>query len=382
MPLNLSPGCFPNQGTPITSIDLDITLDCNLRCIYCFKEKLHKHMPKQVAFDAIAWLILGSGAQKNLRVNFMGGEPLLQFALIKKIVPFAKRRASYYGKNIHFSTTTNNTLITDEIISFWKQWGMGFHCSIDGIPEVQNINRPHADGSASSIDAESGIQKILAYQPSVCARCTITPKSVTHLLDNYNYFKLLGFTNIALVCSDANTWDTNSIAALSIEVSKVIDMWVDDMRKGCCIVLKYVDEFIKKVSQNVPRSPVSCGAGRGMVLIGIDGSIWPCHRWNKEQNNAWLIGSIYKNFSDQSRKNLDIANQSARLSANCEGCEASLCCSGGCLAENLEMTGDIYYIVKEKCKIQQIWFRNAKRAHDVLLDEKCLSFMKKYYPNF
>jgi uncharacterized protein len=89
-------------------------------------------MEDQVAFDALVWLLYASGPIENVNVNFMGGEPLIRFKLIQRIVPFAKRRAWQMGKTIHFGMTTNGTLVTDKVVEFWKKWGMGFHTSIDG----------------------------------------------------------------------------------------------------------------------------------------------------------------------------------------------------------------------------------------------------------
>ncbi|MBR2693150.1 MAG: 4Fe-4S cluster-binding domain-containing protein [Thermoguttaceae bacterium] len=86
-----------------------------MRCVYCFKEKRRKQMDDRIAFDAMIWLIHASGEIRDLNVALIGGEPLLRFDLIKRLVPFAKRRAAYHGKTIHFSATTNNTLLADEI---------------------------------------------------------------------------------------------------------------------------------------------------------------------------------------------------------------------------------------------------------------------------
>lgn len=215
----------PRTGTAISSIDLDVTIDCNMRCIYCFKEKQQMHMSDKVAFDAIIWLIYASGHVTNLNVALIGGEPLLRFDLIKKLVPFAKRRASYYGKKIHFSATTNNTLITDEIIDFWRSWGMGFHCSIDGIPAIQNKNRPMVGGHPSSELVERGVAKILAYRPNVCARCTIVPDNVQFIIDNYRYFRKLGFVDIAMVAGNPVEWDDESLATLAEGFRQVAELY-------------------------------------------------------------------------------------------------------------------------------------------------------------
>ena len=142
--LNL--GATPDSGTFVSSIDMDLTVACNLRCTYCFKEKWNEHMEDQVAFDTIVWLLYASGPNKEVHVNFMGGEPLVRFKLIKRIVPFGKRRAWQMGKSIHFGMTTNGTLVTDAVVEFWKKWGLGFHTSIDGTPEIQDRNRPMVSG--------------------------------------------------------------------------------------------------------------------------------------------------------------------------------------------------------------------------------------------
>ena len=201
----------PQSGMLITTIDIDLTVDCNMRCVYCFKEKRQETMPKRVAFDAIVWLLYASGTARELFVNFMGGEPMLQFDLIKELVPFGKRRASQHGKSVQFGMTTNCTLVTDEVVAFWKKWGMGFHTSVDGIPEIQNCNRPLASGEPSSPLVEQAVPKILAYWNNATARCTITPESVRHILDNYKYFRSLGYTEIAMVPSDGKDWNEQSI---------------------------------------------------------------------------------------------------------------------------------------------------------------------------
>ncbi|MGD0078300.1 MAG: 4Fe-4S cluster-binding domain-containing protein, partial [Sedimentisphaerales bacterium] len=93
-------GSLPVTGPAITNMDLDLTVKCNLACDYCFKEKNKKEMSLKTARDAICWLIFASMDARRLQVNFIGGEPLLRFDLIKQLVPFAKRRASQHNKSI------------------------------------------------------------------------------------------------------------------------------------------------------------------------------------------------------------------------------------------------------------------------------------------
>ncbi len=192
--LNLD--AIPSHGMAITTIDMDLTVECNLRCTYCFKEKWTEHMEDQVAFDTVTWLIHSSGSA-DPHISFMGGEPLLRFKLIKKLVPFAKRRARQHGKNISISMTTNGTLVTDEVVEFWREWGLGFHTSIDGPPDIQDRNRPMVSGKGSSRLLEKAVPKILDYAPKTTARCTVTPESAGAVARSYQYFRGLGYHDIA-----------------------------------------------------------------------------------------------------------------------------------------------------------------------------------------
>jgi uncharacterized protein len=369
----------PCRGTSVTSIDLDLTLDCNMRCVYCFKEKRHEQMPKRVAFDSVLWLLHASGRSREVRVNFMGGEPLLAFELIQKLVPFAKRRAAYHGKKIHFGATTNNTLVTDEIVAFWRRWGMGFHCSIDGVPAVQSKNRPLVGGGASSEQAERGIAKILAYRPGTTARATIAPETVGYISENYHYFRSLGFTNIAMVPSDASDWTDPTIAELARQFLQVAEFVMDEMRQGRFIRVKGIDEYCEGEFHKKDQG-FACGAGRGMALIDVHGGIWPCHRWNKGDHGKWRLGSIYDGYTDDARESLDVAKQSCSMHTDCASCDARRMCGGGCLAENLEETGDVYRPHPNKCKLTDALVHAGRRVYEQLSAEQNEVFLKQYSP--
>lgn len=337
-------------------------------------------MNDRIAFDAIIWLIHASGEIRDLNVALIGGEPLLRFDLIKRLVPFAKRRASYHGKTIHFSATTNNTLVTDEIIDFWRRWGMGFHCSIDGIPVIQNKNRPLAGGKPSSKLVEEGVKKILSYRPNVCARCTIVPDNVEHIEDNYLYFRKLGFINIAMVPGNPWEWDQDSLDKLADGFRKVAEHYKKEIYSGNAITVKNLSDHIETIARKKERTTVMCGAGRGMVLIDVNGDIWPCHRWNKEAHHQWKIGSIYKSFSEDARKKLDVRNQIVSLVPSCHHCVAQNFCSGGCPAENLEASGDAFQPIENTCRISRILAEIAKESHDTMFREQNDQFMKIFYP--
>jgi uncharacterized protein len=375
--LNLS--AVPSKGTFVQGIDLDLTVACNLRCRYCFKEKWNEHMEERVAFDAVCWLLHASGPAQSVNVNFMGGEPLLRFELIKKLVPFGKRRARQRGKRIHFGVTTNATLVTDEIVEFWRTWGMGFHTSVDGIPDIQDRTRPMTSGRGSSHLVEKCVPKILEYRPGTTARCTIVPESVSNVLDNYRYFRSRGYLDIALVPGMPHEWDEDHVRIYEEQFQEVGNALIEDMRSGTPVTVKWIDDYAE-AAKTSEQPKYACGAGRGMALIDIHGDIWPCHRWNKQSLQNWRIGSIYEDFDELAREQLDTGWSLERLKAKCDDCEARVFCGGGCPAENLDHSNSVFDPHPVSCELHRIGARVGKYVHDTLHAERNPTFMEKYYP--
>lgn len=364
--LNLD--AVPSTGMILSGIDMDLTVECNLRCTYCFKEKWTEHMEEQVAFDTLVWLIHASGPVKNLSVAFMGGEPLIRFKLIKKIVPFAKRRASQYGKSIHFTMTTNGTLVTDEVVAFWKRWGLSFHTSIDGTPEIQDRNRPTTGGRGSARLVEKAVPRILAYQPWVTARSTVVPANAGAIVASYKYFRSLGYTEIAFVPGSHPDWVESDINLYEDQFRDMAVLLMDDLRAGHRVRVKGIEGYAQG-QMNSRRPPHPCGAGRGMVLVDIHGDLWPCHRWNKATHSSWRIGSIYEQFNDAIRSPLDSRSFVDDLENDCAECPANTFCSGGCPAENLEQTGTVHRRHPKACELTRVWSRVGKYVYETMMAE-------------
>lgn len=375
--LNLD--AFPSRGTPITHIDMDLTVACNLRCVYCFKEKWTEHMADEIAFDTMIWLLHASGDIKEVGVSLMGGEPLIRFKLIKKLVPFATRRAAQHGKKIHFSATTNGTLTTDDVIDFWRKWGMGFHTSIDGVPEMQDKNRPTMGGKGSSHLVEKSSQRILALRPGTCARCTVTPESAGALVKSYHYFRSLGYIDIAFVPGGMAYWDERSVAIYEEQYREVAELAMAEFRAGVPIRLKGLDDYAESVGRESRRSH-SCGAGRGMALVDIYGNLWPCHRWNKPNEDEWRMGSIYEGFFDDgiARQQLDGPTFADLLEQECHRCVANKMCSGGCPAENLEDTGSVYKRHPNACELTRVWARVGREVYQKMDAERNSTYREVY----
>ncbi|GHT43057.1 hypothetical protein FACS189443_6660 [Planctomycetales bacterium] len=357
----------------------DTTIRCNLNCSYCFKKKGAADILIRTAQDAIVWLVYASGAEKDISVYFMGGEPLLRQELIKQVVPFGRQRCKAHGKEITFGITTNTTLATDEFVEYATNSDIGFQLSLDGVPEVQNDNRPLADGSPSSVLTEIAIPKILKKQPYVMARACLAAANAGRLQESFHYFRNLGFTSIGFFPCEMDGWSEGALETYEQQLGLLGGEYIQAHRDSSAISLQPLERwFSQKPREN--RGTIPCGSGRGLVLIDTDGGIWSCSRFNSFEKETWRLGSIYGNFEDDKRSPFMSGCSEDKFYAACTGCIAAKICEGGCLAENYEKTGDIYRMHPNDCEINRIHARIGTKVHDILYGEKNPLFMEKYYP--
>jgi uncharacterized protein len=382
------PGSLPRHMA-ITVLDLDVTKNCNLRCGYCFKsERVHpraSRMSLDTAVAAIDWLIAASYSASELWVNLFGGEPLLQFPLIKQIVPYAKRRALARGKTVQFGCTTNLTLVSEDIAAFFRQWGMGWHCSIDGPPEVQNRQRPGVGGRESSGKAERGARQVLNDRPGAMARATLTPETVAHMFRSLLYFEEQGFRSMGFAIADETRWSAEDLLIYDQQMTIVRGHVRDDWyRKGIDREFGAFD-YIIRAQLSGEQFQHQCGAGRGMVLVDEHGDIWPCHRFDgadsdSESGGAWRFGNI---FEDGFNHTMHLAfldkDRWAAYMPECAECSARRICAGGCAPANLTQTGSVYRQHKTQCEAARISLRHAMALHDELLAEQNELLLRKFY---
>lgn len=382
------PGSLP-MHMAVTVLDLDTTKNCNLRCGYCFKSE-HVHpgasrMNLDTAVAAIDWLMAASYSATELWVNLFGGEPLLQFPLIKQLVPYAKRRAAAHGKTIQFGCTTNLTLIDPEIAAFFREWGMGWHCSIDGPPEVQDTQRPGVGGAKSSEKAERGAALVLKDRPGAMARATLTPALVGSMYKSTLYFESKGFSSMGFAIADENDWTDSDLEEfdrqLGVIREHVRDNWY---RKGVDREFGSFD-YIIRAHLSGEQTEQQCGVGRGMVLIDEHGDIWPCHRFDGADldsggNGAWRMGNIFEGtFNHMMHLAFLDKDRWAAYKPGCSLCPMQKICAGGCAAANVVNTGSIYYQDYTNCEASRIAYKHAMRLHDELKAEENPLFMQKFY---
>jgi len=382
-------------GKTITKLELDLTERCPLACPYCYRFQGDQErktggesMSWEVAQRAVDWLIEVSGDAKQVGCWFLGGEPLMEFRLIKRFTEYAEQAAEKAGKRVSIGMTTNLVMINDDVMDFFRAHKMKFNTSIDGAPATQDTWRIFPDGSGTSHIVEPKIGPILDYMPNTTARSTVSPEGVANMFDNVKYLVALGYVHLAMMPVMESDWTDDQYATYADELRKVADLYVSHYRRGRPFYFKQLNGALKSIAHPRRRS-TPCGAGRGLVCVGREGEVWPCHRFpGYDPDGASVLGDIWNGVDDDKRRpylDLDClydVTPSARSGVtNCEDCLAVHVCASSCIAASYHLWRDISRPAPVHCRTQQIAFREAMRVHYILTKEDNKTFLKKFYGN-
>ena len=348
-------------NAPIKSMCLNIAHDCNLRCEYCFAAKGdfgrgRMLMPLEVAKKAIDFLIEKSGPRHNLEVDFFGGEPLMNFDVVKETVAYARSIEKAHNKNFRFTITTNGLLLTDDKIDFINREMSNVVLSIDGRKEVNDRLRVRTNGSGSYDTIVPRFQKLVATRgkdKDYYARGTFTKynldftEDVLHLVD-------LGFDQVSVepVVSDPKL-------SYSIQEEDLPRVFEEYERLANTIIARKKEgggfnffHFMIDLNQGpcAIKRLRGCSCGNEYVAVTPEGDIFPCHQFVGE--DEWKMGNVLDGSYDMERKNM-FALANVYSKEQCKNCWAKFYCSGGCNANNWQYEGDIHKPHSIACALEQ-----------------------------
>ncbi len=333
----------------VRSIALFVAQECNMRCVYCYGEGGEYAgkglMSDETAFRAVDWLMDNSKSLEKVNISFFGGEPLLNFSLIKKVVEYAKAKASERNKEITFGMTTNASLLTDEIISFIENEKIDALVSFDGPPAIQNRQRPFKNGSGSYDIVCGNIRKLLEVSPKTLARGTVygdaDPCEIQEGMKNAGFKACYVIKASPVILAGKNGRAAKSEADEEISrrmmafQEKEFDVFLESVRNRR-LEANRAGHMIMPIIAGEKRY-FGCGIGRGMRGVSVSGDIYPCHRFAGQDDMK--MGNI-------ADYNVEGANDYYRsIVANlpkCSVCWAKYFCGGGCAYDNKSRTGDMH----------------------------------------
>lgn len=346
------------SGNVIKALCLHVAHTCNLNCSYCFASQGKYHGDRAVmSFDvgkrALDFLIENSGTRRNLEVDFFGGEPLMNWQVVKELVKYARSVEKDAGKNFRFTLTTNGVLIDDDVIDFCNKEMSNVVLSLDGRKEIHDRLRVDYAGRGSYDIIVPKFQKLVKARGNAgyYMRGTFThanpdfTKDLFHMAD-------LGFTELSMepvVCAEG---DSAALTEEDIEIVKEqYEILAKDMlrrEKDGKPITFYHYMLDLEGGPCVYKRISGCGSGTEYMAVTPWGDLYPCHQFVGEEK--YKIGNIWDGVTNTALRD-EFAACNAYTREECSDCWAKFYCSGGCAANAYHATGTIKGVYKSGCEL-------------------------------
>ncbi|MBR6102814.1 MAG: thioether cross-link-forming SCIFF peptide maturase [Ruminococcus sp.] len=347
-------------ASPIKSMCLHVSHDCNLRCKYCFASTGdfgggRMLMDLETGKKAIDFLLKMSAERKYLELDFFGGEPLMNYGVVKEIVAYAREEEKKVDKHIRFTMTTNGMLLTEEKMEFINDEMSNVVLSIDGRKEVNDRMRPRVDGSGSYDRIVENFKKFVPMRgdKDYYVRGTYTKYNLDFSEDVMHLYEL-GFDQISVEPVTADPKMPYAITDGDLpKIFKEYEILADKISKirseG-----KFINFFHFMLDLDAGPCAIKrlkgCGSGNEYVAVSPDGYIYPCHQF--VGIDKFKMGNVNDGTFNYDMKN-EFAHAHIYTKPDCIKCWAKFFCSGGCNANNYLYTGDIHTSYKLACEIQK-----------------------------
>ena len=356
IPDSETPQCTPDAPICVT---LHVSHACNLKCIYCFADGgayggRVEQMRPEVARQAVDWVLDRCRSVGRSHINFFGGEPLLNFPLIKEVVRYARPKAEEIGVVVTFGITTNGTLMDEEVVRFFDAEDIEVMVSVDGPKQDESGLRMFHDGKGSYDVVSRNAKRMMAERPEkVTLRATLTSANMD-LAGTARSLSELGEASAVLVGMVNETPDKPW--AIREEHLPQMRTHLKEMRDYCVERLVNEDpptklgrfESLARQLLKQERANYGCSGGRKLLSISIDGSIYFCS--SLAGKDEFRLGDVFSGLDSEKqdgfKDRLYIGNKKA-----CQTCWARNLCGGGCVHDAFLATGDGFTPNPVSCEI-------------------------------
>ncbi len=346
-------------ASPVKAMCLNIAHDCQLRCKYCFAStgdfgKGRKLMSLETGKHAIDFLLENSGDRPNLELDFFGGEPLMNFNVVKQIVEYARSREKEYNKKFRFTITTNGLLLDDDKIDFINKEMSNVVLSIDGRKEVNDYFRVLPNGQGCYDMIMPKYKKLVEGRgdKEYYVRGTFTNRNKDFSNDVFALYEA-GFDQISVepVVGDSDEYALvmDDLPEIFKEYERLADRIIENEKNGRKFNFFHFMIDLDQGPCAIKRLR-GCGCGNDYVAVTPDGDIFPCHQF--VGIDEYKMGNIDEGTFDQEMKK-DFAAAHVYSKPDCRECWAKFYCSGGCNANNYQYEGDIRKAHKISCELEK-----------------------------
>jgi len=342
----------------VKALCLHIAHTCNLNCSYCFASQGKYHgdravMSFEVGKQALDFLIAHSGSRRNLEVDFFGGEPLMNFGVVKDLVAYARSIEKEKGKNFRFTLTTNGMLIDDDVIDFANRECSNVVLSLDGRREIHDRFRVDYAGNGSWEKIVPKFQKLVAARggKNYYMRGTFTHAN-PDFLEDIKVMLGLGFRELSMepvVCAegDPSALTEEDLPVVERQYEQLAELMIAERKAGrpftfyhYMIDLTGGPCIYKRIS--------GCGSGTEYMAVTPWGDLYPCHQFVGEEK--FRLGDIWHGVENTAVQE-DFAACNVYAREECRTCWARLYCSGGCAANAYHATGSVRGVYAPGCRL-------------------------------
>ncbi|MBQ7299264.1 MAG: thioether cross-link-forming SCIFF peptide maturase [Clostridia bacterium] len=361
----------------VKALCLHIAHSCNLNCSYCFASQGKYHgeralMSFEVGKRALDFLIENSGTRRNLEVDFFGGEPLMNFDVVKQLVAYARSVEKQHNKNFRFTLTTNGMLIDDDVIDFANRECVNVVLSLDGRKEVHDRYRVDYAGNGSWEKIVPKFQRLVEARggKDYYMRGTFTHAN-PDFLEDIKVMLDLGFNELSMepvVCApdDPSALTEEDFPIVCEQYEKLAELMLQRHREGrpftfyhYMIDLKGGPCIYKRIS--------GCGSGTEYMAVTPWGDLYPCHQFVGDEK--YLLGNVFDGVSNTAAQD-EFASCNVYAREECRDCWARLYCSGGCAANAYHATGSVKGVYKYGCELFKKRMECAIMLEAAKLDEE------------
>ncbi|SEP62583.1 uncharacterized protein SAMN02910289_00165 [Lachnospiraceae bacterium RM5] len=351
---------FKKRQTVVKALCLHISHDCNLACKYCFAEEGEYHgrralMSLEVGKKALDFLIENSGNRKNLEVDFFGGEPLMNWEVVKELVKYGRSREKECNKNFRFTLTTNGVLVDDDVIEFANKEMSNVVMSLDGRKEVNDKMRPTRNGKGSYDIIVPKFKEFAKRRgdKDYYVRGTFTHENLDFASDVLHYADL-GFKNMSMEPVVSEPTDSYSIKEEDLpmimsEYDRLAKEYIKRKKEGNGFTFFH---FMIDLDGGpcVYKRLSGCGSGTEYMAVTPWGDLYPCHQFVGDEK--FLLGNVFDGV-----KNTEICDEfklcNVYAKEKCQKCFAKYYCSGGCAANSYKFHGNINDAYDIGCEMQR-----------------------------
>lgn len=321
---------------PIIGLELMLTQECNLACAYCFEKGVmeRSRMPAIIARSAIDLLFDYSQDEANLQITHFGGEPLLNFPLLKYVTEYAEEKARILGKNVSFIMTSNGTLLNQSRVKYLADHKINVLLSIDGSGQSHDKYRVDNEARGSFERTMKGMRILKRFQPWIGIKMTVMPENVPMLFEDTVTLHDLGVNQFLIGYATGIKWSEEDRESFGEQMRKIAQWYRS--RSSRNLRITGLDEMDKGTGF------FGCRAGRNSISVSARGEISPCSRILSLNNSELLcrLGDVQYGLTH-------IINRAeliscSKLQSSCEALGIAEDFRGGCFAANYEENGDLF----------------------------------------